>query len=125
MIFRMQQWCDEAAEALKGLIDPDVFPLLIQSIKNKSAVLWRVLGEGWQSWLITRVEVYPNGIREMVLEVIAGKNCKDILKRVFEVAKSAGVKSIRFETHHSEKVAMRFVGGLGFQRVATVFRVEL
>lgn len=125
MIFQLQRWSDEAAAALKGLIDPDVLPLLIQRIKNGCAVLWRVLGDGWQSWLITRIEVFPNGVREMVLEVIAGKNCKEILARVFEVAKNAGVKSIRFETHHAEKIAQRFIGGLGFQRVATVFRVEL
>lgn len=125
MNFQVSAWCDEAAAALKGLIDLDALPLLIQSIANGAAVLWRVTGEGWQSWLITRIEKYPSGVREMVLEAIAGKNCKEILRRVFKVAAGAGISSVRFETHHAEKIAQRFIGGLGFNRVATVFRVEL
>lgn len=125
MKFQVSQWCEEAARELMGLIDPDVLPLTLQAISDGIAVLWKVTGDGWHSWLITRIEKFPTGVIELVLEVIAGKNCKQILERVFEQAKKSGVTSIRFETHHAEKIAQRFIGGLGFNRVATVFRAEL
>lgn len=125
MKFRCVSWSEKAAAALTDLIDPDVLPLTLQSIKDGVATLWNIAGEGWESWLIMRIEVFPSGVRELVLEVIAGKNCKQILQRVFEMAKSVGIKTVRFETHHSEKVAQRFIGDLGFSRVATVFRASL
>ena len=47
------------------------------------------------------------------------------MKKLIERARAAGIQSVRFETHHSEKLAKKFIGGLGFERVATVFKVAL
>lgn len=118
-------WCDEAAAALVGLIDCAMLPLFKRWIETGEAILWRITGNGFTTWLITRVETFPNGHIELVLDVIAGKNCKTILKTIFERAKNMGVKSVRFETHHPEKLAKKFIGGFGFERVATVFRAGL
>jgi hypothetical protein len=125
MIFLAKSWCDEAAAALKELIDPDVLPILLAAINKGTATLWLITGDGWQSWMITRIESFASGVKELVIEVIAGKNSKAIFRRVAEVAKQNGIKSIRFETHHSEKTIARFVTDLNVKRVATVFRCEL
>lgn len=118
-------WCDEAASALESLIDKDVLPLYREWVALGVATLWRITGKNYVTWLITRIEQFPNGVRELVLDVIEGKNCKQIVKILIERARKLGIKSVRFETHHNEKLAQRFVGGLGFSRVATVFRVGL
>jgi hypothetical protein len=118
-------WCDEAAAALAGLIDASMLPLFIEWIKNGTAKLWRIDGDGFITWLITRVEKFPAGDTELVLDAIAGKNCKKIVKLLIEKAKALGINSVRFETHHSEKLAIKFVGSLGFKRVATVLRAQI
>lgn len=119
------QWCDEAAEALGGLMSPELFEIYMQWISQGICKLWRVTGNDYVTWLITRVEQYPNGLRELVLEVIAGKNARQIVKQLLERAKNLGIHTARFETHHSEKVAQKFIGGLGFKRRATTFEVVL
>lgn len=119
------QWCDEAASALAGLIEPAVLPLMQRWINTGDAILWRISGGDFVTWLITRVEAFPNGERELVLDVIAGKQCKEILQIIFDRARALGFSSVRFETHHPEKLAARFMGSLGFERVATVFRAAL
>jgi hypothetical protein len=119
------KWCDEAARALAGLIDPAVLPLQKKWIEEGSAILWRITGGEFVTWLITRVESFPNGQCELVLDVIAGKQCKAILKKIFERARALGCHTVRFETHHPEKLAARFIGSLGFERAATIFRAKL
>lgn len=118
-------WCDEAAAALAGLVDASMLPLFIEWIKNGTAKLWRIDGDNFVTWLVTRVELYPNGDTELVLDVIAGRECKKIVKYLMDRAKAMGIKSVRFETHHSEKLAKKFMGGLGFERAATVLRAVL
>jgi hypothetical protein len=125
MIMKKSAWCDEAAAALGDLIDRSMLPLFKRWIETGEAILWRIHGRDFVTWLITRVEIFPDGCSELVLDVIAGKNCKTILKKLFERAKKMGVNSVRFETHHPEKLAQKFIGGMGFERVATVFRVSL
>lgn len=124
MIFVRSQWCDRAEQALGHLIHTDVKPFLMNAVKTGAATLWCVQGDDWETWLLTRVEKFESG-PELVLEAIDGSHCKEIVQRVKEVAKKSGVNSVRFETHHAEKVAGRFVAGLGFERVATVFRAQL
>lgn len=118
-------WCDEAAAALAGLIEPAVMPLMRKWLDEGSAILWRITGGEFVTWLITRGESFPNGERELVLDVIAGKQCKAIVKIILEKARALGFQTVRFETHHPEKLAARFMGSLGFSRAATVFRAVL
>ena len=125
MNMQQSSWCDEEAKALAGLIEPAVLPLMRKWIEAGQAVLWKISGDGFVTWLITRYEFFPNGERELVLDVIAGKQCKEILQKIFDRARSLGFQSVRFETHHPEKLAARFIGSLGFKRVATVFRAAL
>jgi hypothetical protein len=125
MIMQRSKWCSEAAAALTGLIDAAMLPLFKQWIESGAAVLWRVSGSDYVTWLITRVEQFPGGTRELVLDVIAGKNCVEIVKTLIKRAKNLGINSVRFETHHSEKLAKKFICSLGFERVATVFKVAL
>lgn len=124
MKMKSVSWCDEAAAALERLIDPDMLPIFINWISQGVATLWKITGKDYVTWLITRIEKFQSGM-ELVLDVIAGKNCKEIVRTLIERAKALGIKQIRFETHHSEKLATKFIGGLGFERVATVFRVSL
>jgi hypothetical protein len=124
MIMKNVAWCDEAAAALGRLIDPDLLPIFIKWIAEGVATLWRITEKNTVTWLITRIEKYPSGL-ELVLDAIAGKNCKQIVKILIDRAKALGIKQIRFETHHSEKLAQKFIGGLGFTRVATVFRAVI
>lgn len=125
MIMKKSAWCDEAAAALAGLIEAEVLPLFRSWVESGDAILWRITGADFVTWLITRVEIFPSGERELVLDVIAGKNCKEIVKTLMERAKNLGIQTVRFETHHSEKLAKKFIGGLGFSRVATVFKAAL
>lgn len=118
-------WCDEAAAALDGLISPEMLPLFLQWIKDGTAILWKITGDTWATWLITRVESFPNGVRELVFDVIEGKNARQILRVLMDRAKAMGIQQARFESHHPEKVLNKAMGGLGFRRAATVYKVNL
>jgi hypothetical protein len=111
------------------MIAPLVHPLIKHEFRRDvdqgRAVLWRVSGDDWVTWLVTRIEQFEGGHIELVLEVIAGKNARAIVAALTEKVKKMGVKSIRFETHHPEKTAARLVGCLGFERVATTFRLNI
>ena len=125
MIFEQCDWCEEAERVLAPLIEPEIKMEFMNSIATGAATLWRVSGDGFTTWLVTRVEKYLGGHVELVLEVIAGKKARDIVSALMERVKPHGVHSIRFETHHPEKTASRLIGSLGFERQATVFRVSL
>lgn len=126
MKFQQCQWDAKAAAVFDDfLIAPDRRGELIEEIADGRATLWRITGDGWETWLITRLEAWSNGKREMVLEAVKGRHIVPILRRMFEHYRAAGVDSVRFVTPHPEAVAARLVKPLGLQRVETVFRVEL
>lgn len=125
MMMEKSSWCNEAAEALTGLISLEMLPLFRQWIEDGTAILWRITGDDWITWLITRVEMFPNGVRELVFDAIAGKNARQILEAMLKRAKALGIHQARFESHHPENIIARAMGGLGFKRVTTVFKVSL
>jgi hypothetical protein len=121
MNFERCQWNESAEAAIAPLVDPLIADDFRKDIESGRATLWLVDGE---TWLVTRPEKYGDHV-ELVLETIAGKNSRAIVNALIGKAKRAGVKSIRFETHHPEKTAARLVGPLGFERTASTFRVAL
>lgn len=125
MIVKKSPWCDEAAAALSGLIDSALLPLYRQWIDCGTAILWRICGGEWVTWLITRVEQFPNGQTELVFDAIAGSNARNILRHFIAQAKRLGISGARFESHHPESVLAKSMGHLGFKRVATTFRADL
>lgn len=125
IIFTATAWNDEAAAMIAPLVHPRINDEFRRDVDQGRAVLWRVSGADWVTWLVTRIEQFECGDIELVLEVIAGKNARAIVQALREKVKKMGVTSIRFETHHPEKTAARLVGCLGFERVATIFRLEI
>lgn len=123
--FTPSRWNDEAAAVIGPLVHPLIANEFQRDVERGRAVLWRVSGDDWVTWLVTRIEQFECGHIELVLEVIAGKHARLIVSALTEKVKVMGVKSIRFETHHPEKTAARLIGCLGFNRVATTFRLEL
>ncbi|MGB3610508.1 MAG: hypothetical protein WA987_09035 [Cellvibrio sp.] len=123
--FTATAWNDEAAAMIAPLVHPLIKHEFRRDVDQGRAVLWRVSGDDWVTWLVTRIEQFEGGHIELVLEVIAGKNARAIVAALTEKVKKMGVKSIRFETHHPEKTAARLVGCLGFERVATTFRLNI
>lgn len=119
------EWCEEAAKALGELISPDVFSVYMKWLRQGICRLWKIEGENYLTWIITRVELYPSGVKELVVEVIAGKNAREIMREFLRRAKALGIDRARFETHHSEKIAQRLIGDLGFKRRASVYEVNL
>ena len=120
--FERVSWSEKAAAMIAPLVHDNVKGEFKAGIEAGNLVLWCVDDE---TYLVTSIEQFENKNIELVLEVIAGKNCRAIVAALIEKVKKMGVTSIRFETHHSEKVAKRFVGCLGFERVATVLRAEI
>lgn len=125
MIFkRLNGWCEQSAAALLPLIDLDVQSFINSQIEQGGAQLYRVTGDCCKAWLLISFEHYPSGT-ELVLEAIQGTGANAVTKAVMDWAKKSGVKSVRFQTHHGEKVAERLIKGTGLERVASVFRCEL
>ena len=114
---------------MAAMIAPLVHPLIKDEFKAGvdagRLTLWKVEGEGWQTWLVTKIIQFQGGHVELVLEVIAGSHARQIVRTLQEKVKPLGVNSMLFETHHPEKVAARLVGCLGFKRTATKFRAQL
>lgn len=125
MIFTACAWNDEAAAMIAPLVCPMVADGFRRDIETGKSMLWCITGDDWKTWLVTRLEVLDGGHIELVLGVIAGKHARAIVSELKQNVKKLGVKSMRFETHHSEKVATRLVGCLGFNRMATIFRADL
>ncbi len=124
MIWRRCKWNSCAEKALAELIDPAVKSALLSEIEQGQSCLWCIEDGDFKTWLITHVEVYETGT-ELVLEAVQGRDVNSIIQSVKERCKSLGINSIRFETHHSEKVAGRLIRGSGFERAATIFRCQL
>lgn len=125
MNFTLCKWCEEAEEKILPLVSAEVREGFKTDIEAGRVNLWRVEGDGFITWLVTRIETLDGGKIRMVLECIAGTNSREIVAELKVKLKNLGVSSMRFETHHSEKVAARLVGCLGFERVASVFEVAL
>lgn len=126
MKFEQRKWDGKAEKIFDDFLVPEEERgALIADINEGFATLWRITGENWETWLITRLERWSTGHREMVLEAVKGRNVVEILKYLFEHYRKAGVDSVRFVTPHPEAVAARLVAPLGMKRVETVFRVEL
>jgi hypothetical protein len=125
MIFSACEWNEEAAAKIAPLVHPLIKDEFREDVNAGRAILWRVEGEDWRTWLVTRIVKYQSGHVELVLEAIAGTHANDIVRELKRRVKPLGVQSIFFETHHPEKAAQRLVRGLGFERVATSYRVTL
>ncbi|WP_406827717.1 hypothetical protein [Microbulbifer sp. ARAS458-1] len=126
MKFEQRKWCEEAESIFDDfLIAPERRQEVISEVQDGRSTLWKISGGQWETWLITRLEKWPNGCREMVLEAVRGRHIVKILRHLFRHYKAAGVNSVRFATPHPEAVATRLVKPLGLKRVETVFRVEL
>lgn len=125
MSFERRPW-DAAADAAFDdfLIEPGQRSEIIGEVDSGAATLWRITGAAWETWLITRLEHWPGGHREMVLEAVTGRHVVPILRKLFAHYRDAGVNSVRFATPHPEGVAARLVAPLGMQRAETIFRVN-
>lgn len=125
MIFNKCQWCEEAEEKILPLVSESVREGFKRDIDQERAFLWRVEGDEFTTWLVTRLETMDGGKIRLVLECIAGTHAREIVAELKIKVKKLGVSTMRFETHHSDKVASRLVGCLGFERVASIFEVSL
>lgn len=125
IVFKREEWSAEAAEKLLPLVFPPVRIDFITDVQTGRVCLWRVeKGGEFLAWLATSISSFGSEI-ELVLECIHGKESAQIVEELKSKAKKLGVKSIRFESIHSEKAVKRIVGDNGFERYASVFRCEL
>ncbi len=125
MNWRRCQWNPIAEKALNRLIDPAVKSELLREIEEGKACLWCIESDDRETWLVTRVDFFPDGSRELVLEVVQGRNVNAVIDTLKARCIKLGIESIRFETHHSEKAASRLIRGSGFERAASIFRCAL
>lgn len=117
-IWRRLAWSPEAAEHLKEEINPDD-DLIRAEVESGAAILWHVVNH---CHLITRMDTYEDGTRELVLVAIRGENIAPVMEQIKQAAKIAGIPSIRF--HSSRKGAERFAKQWGFVPVETVYRFD-
>ncbi|WP_261840913.1 hypothetical protein [Aliamphritea ceti] len=114
------EWCDEAATTLQPAFAGDEIAIKLD-VERGFATLWHVPEHGY---IVTRLEDIEPGVQELVLVAWAGQNTGPIVEHAQNVCQSKGIQSIRFHTHHPEKLINRFVKRWGFGRVQTVYRWE-
>ena len=125
MIFEREEWNDEAAAKILPLVYGRIKNIFMQEVKSGHFALWRVHDGHFETWLVTSMEHQDGGDVELVVECIAGEQSRGIMQKLKQRAKSVGVTSIRFESLHAENLVQRMAGPLGFERVSSVFRVEI
>jgi len=124
MNFNPCAWNDEAARKILPLVEKHLHNDFIADIRAGRRVLWLVKDQGIKTWLVTAIETMPNHV-ELVVECIAGNQSRRIMETLKTRVKPLGVKTIRFESLHPEKLVERMCKPLGFKRVATIFKCEL
>jgi|GEM_PF-6291579 len=125
MKFERSQWCEEAAEKILPLVYDRLQSGFIASVNKGVFALWRVGGQDFETWLVTSMNYLDGGEVELRVECIAGKKSREIMAELMQRSKILGVNSIRFESHHSEKIVKRMAEPLGFERVAAIYRVDI
>lgn len=115
-------WTPEAAAALaKARATPGDLEQYQRQVEQGTAQLWRLTGET-DSYLLTRVEEYPNGESEFVLVAGTGNNSKAVIAWAMELAKKHGLPTMR--THITRPGLQRICESLGWHEAERVMRIS-
>ncbi len=113
-------WCEEAEAAF--LSHPDTaedIDSIRQDVENDAAQLWRFTGPATM-WLVTRLERYPNGRRELVLVNAIGRNSRLVLDVCERLARRISAGNLR--CHVRSKPLMRILEAKGWEPERTVYK---
>lgn len=113
-------WCEEAEAAFRSHPDTaEDLDNIRRNVQEDNAQLWRFTGPA-SMWLVTRVERYPSGQRELVLVNAIGKNSRLVLDVCDRMAEKIGAQSIR--AHLVSTPLMRILEARGWQRHRVVMK---
>ncbi len=104
LIFRSCTWNREAAAALAVALAGDD-EAIRSEVERGEAGLWEVAGLGW---VVTRVEVFADGRRELVIVAQGGRRALAALEVLERAAKRTGCESVRI--HSGRRGTGRLLG---------------
>lgn len=117
------EWSDEAEAALGKLIQGDRARTL-RHIEEGKAELFRIEGEAYDGWLLTRIEeLLETGTLELHVLAFAGRGSRALLEDLKRIAKASGCESVRCEA--SEPAVQRLWSRIGFDEIERVYRVMI
>jgi len=116
-------WCREAEQAFRSHPDTaDDLENIRAEVQEESAQLLRFTGPA-EMWLVTRLEQYPDGKRELVLVNAIGKNSRLVLSVCERAARRLKADSLR--CHVRSRALMRILEAQGWQAGRTVYEKAL
>lgn len=118
-IVQHTQWSQQAEDGLSETLR-DCKPLLIEQIESGTAQLWEIDGH---SWMITRVEHWPNQPPELVICCYQGSDLNSVGEKIVASAKAQGFGSLRYHTRH--KGLNRLLKAFEFEFLETVYLRKL
>lgn len=120
---RRVDWCIEAETAFASHCDTaaDLAEIAVQ-VMDGDAQLWRFEGKA-AVWLVTRLERYPTGKKELVLVNGIGKNSRAVLDVCDRIAQKAGAESLR--AHIARPALGRIMKARGWQPGRTIYHKSL
>ncbi|WP_432459404.1 hypothetical protein [Agarivorans sp. QJM3NY_25] len=115
---------EEAAPYLAQAMGDDAKAIEAQ-VKNGEADCYKA----GQAYFLMRVETLFNGVKELVLVAIAGRNVAELRHDLVTIAKAVGAGSIRWHTTSKlaakERYFMRFFADLEPQLTEKVYKVRV
>lgn len=116
-------WCEEAEAAFRSHPDTaEDLDNIRAEIQDETAQLLRFTGPA-DMWLVTRLERYPDGKRELVLVNAIGKNSRLVLDVCERAARRLQADSLR--CHVRSRALMRILEARGWQAGRTVYEKAL
>lgn len=113
-------WCDQADQAFASHPDTaDDLASIRSDVIDDQAQLWRFTGPA-DMWLVTRLERYANGDRELVLVNAIGSNSRLVLSVCDRMARQAGAQSLR--AHLKNPALMRIFRARGWYPDRTIYK---
>lgn len=113
-MIRQTFWSRHAAAALLGAAgDLDTLEEIAQEARQGLAQVWRVDTDEAQGWVVTRVEMRPDGPLELVVVLGAGHGARSIIPWFKHLAVSHDLPRIR--THIKRRGLRRLYEREGFR----------
>jgi len=113
-------WCEEAEAAFRSHPDTaEDLDNIRRNVQEDSAQLWRFTGPATM-WLVTRVERYPSGRRELVLVNAIGRNSRVVLDVCDRMARRIGAETVR--AHVKSSPLIRILKARGWREHRIVMK---
>lgn len=119
MQIEQKAWSEKAKQGLDETLH-DCTDLLREQVDTGVAQLWHI---GDHSWMITRVERFPDRKPELVVCCYKGRDLNTVTQIIMASAINQGFGSIRYHTRR--KGLNRLVSNLGFEYMETIYHKVL